>query len=647
MTRVLSVLFALGSLALLPSCALRTPDTANAPEDESALIGQQPTKAERALTESQRSRLYYHILLADIADSRGEHAVAHQNFLHAARLSDRPELARRAAIAAERAADAKASLSAAQFWTELAPDDVDGQELLAIGYLRAGQSDKALDALRTVVDRVRAKNGKLLRELLRVIETETKATTLAVFERLAADDDDADISFAAAYLALRLKQWPAVERWAERSLKKQPNRLDPLKLKLHALQAQNRSDEAIAIIDNTLQKTPERQELVLLGGQLLARQGKTADAIARYQDFVKTHANAREVRFALAALLYDAKDYLGARPHFEAVAAAGEQTSVALYYLGDIAVRQKEVLRAIAYFRQVKGGRFHYEALSTIAQLLAESGDLPAARRQLAEAAGELPTRRLDFVITDIDLLRDAKRYREAKKLLDAELKQQPEHVQLLLAQAQLASAQNDHALTSRALTQALGNVENPALRKQLILAGSEVLRAAGQHKAALTLVNKGLEQDGEDLDLLYARALLAESMQQFAASEQDLRAILLRDPDNGTALNALGYALADRNTNLDEASALIAKALKLSPNDPAVIDSMGWLQYRLGNLPEALSHLRRAYALHPDPEIAAHLGEVLWRSGQKTEARRLWQDALKKNPGHTVLKRVIKRFKP
>ena len=123
------------------------------------------------------------------------------------------------------------------------------------------------------------------------------------------------------------------------------------------------------------------------------------------------------------------------------------------------------------------------------------------------------------------------------------------------------------------------------------------------------------------------------------------MRAILVADPKNAQALNALGYTLADRTTRYPEALGYIEQALALLPGDAAVLDSMGWVQYRLGDHAKALDYLRRAYQANPDAEIAAHLVEVLWASGQREEAKKIWREALRKNPDSSHLLKLKEKF--
>jgi len=145
--------------------------------------------------------------------------------------------------------------------------------------------------------------------------------------------------------------------------------------------------------------------------------------------------------------------------------------------------------------------------------------------------------------------------------------------------------------------------------------------------------------------ELLYDYALLAERLDHTDVMETSLRRVMALAPDNQHAYNALGYSFAERGVRLPEAYALIEKALQMAPDDPFIMDSMGWVQFRMGNLPAAEEALRRAYALRADPEIAVHLGEVLWQKGEKAEAQKLWRDAQGKDPKNEALKSTLARL--
>ena len=149
-----------------------------------------------------------------------------------------------------------------------------------------------------------------------------------------------------------------------------------------------------------------------------------------------------------------------------------------------------------------------------------------------------------------------------------------------------------------------------------------------------------------DDADLLYEQAMVEDKLDRHVEMERLLRRVIELKPDHPHAHNALGYSLADRSMRLAEARTLLQRAMELSPNDPFIVDSMGWLEYRAGNREEAVRLLRKAYASRPDTEIAAHLGEVLWASGRRDEARRIWQDARGRDAANEVLRETLARLK-
>jgi len=189
--------------------------------------------------------------------------------------------------------------------------------------------------------------------------------------------------------------------------------------------------------------------------------------------------------------------------------------------------------------------------------------------------------------------------------------------------------------------------VANNQQRAQLVMAEAQLLRDAGRNQDAYDLLGKALEKLPNYPDLLYDHAMAAEKLDQLDVLEANLRKLIQLKPDHAHAYNALGYTLADRNMRLQEARDLIAQALKLAPEDPFIVDSMGWVEFRLGNFNQSLEYLHRAYQMRADPEIAAHLGEVLWAKGERDEAKRVWQAALKEYPDNETLRRAVKRFVP
>ncbi|WP_426140909.1 tetratricopeptide repeat protein [Pseudomonas sp. DWP3-1-2] len=211
------------------------------------------------------------------------------------------------------------------------------------------------------------------------------------------------------------------------------------------------------------------------------------------------------------------------------------------------------------------------------------------------------------------------------------------------LRQADILMSNGSAAEASKRLTEA--REAQPDYAIQLYLIEAETLANNNQAERGWQVLNQALKQYPDDLNLLYTRAMLAEKRDDLTQMEKDLRAILKREPENAMALNALGYTLSDRTTRYAEAKELIEKAHKLNPDDPAVLDSLGWVNYRLGNLDEAERLLRQALERFPDHEVAAHLGEVLWAKGEQREARKVWGKALEQQPDSPILRSTLLRL--
>lgn len=191
------------------------------------------------------------------------------------------------------------------------------------------------------------------------------------------------------------------------------------------------------------------------------------------------------------------------------------------------------------------------------------------------------------------------------------------------------------------------GAVDDPEQLAMAFMLEAELLLRAGRAPAAMQVYERALESLPDEPRLRYARALGLVELGDSAGAERDLRALIELDADDANALNALGYTLADENRNLDEAHALIRRALELQPGQPAFLDSLGWVLFRLGRPDEALPPLQQAWALQRDAEVAAHLGEVLWVLGRRDEAREVFEQGRQEEPDNRVLAQTLERLRP
>ncbi|WPL13637.1 tetratricopeptide repeat protein [Thiorhodovibrio litoralis] len=340
--------------------------------------------------------------------------------------------------------------------------------------------------------------------------------------------------------------------------------------------------------------------------QLLVSEDRTDEAIVELERYFSQGTDDLELRTLYAQLLIEAKRYEDARAAFDTLLASRPDMPGVLFAAGVLSLQLKD-----------------YDAARDYLLRLRQSGervqDATFMLGQTEEAAGQLEQARVWYEKVRGD------------KALDAQIR---------LASVEARLGQPARA---RERLQRLRD-ESPHQQPALYLIEGEILRDINDGSGAMAVYDQALEQFPDNPDLLYARALLAATLQQVDVLERDLRRVLSMDPDHADALNALGYTLADQTDRLDEAKGFISRALELEPDQPAVLDSMGWLLYRMGKPAEAEAYLRKALEQLTDGEIAAHLGEVLWALGRRDEARAVWQQALDQFPDHDYLLRVIER---
>jgi Flp pilus assembly protein TadD len=342
--------------------------------------------------------------------------------------------------------------------------------------------------------------------------------------------------------------------------------------------------------------------------QVLQRRSP-AEASASLAAFLAKYPAAREARLAYARVLVGERKFAEARTQFETLLAAHPKNPDVVYavallaaQLKDYATAEKNLRRLLDMgFRDPNGVRF------TLGQIAEEQKQWQAAIDwyQSIERGDQYFASRLRVasVMAKQGKLEEARAY---LRNVDAGGEQQ---VQLLIAEAQL-------------------------------------LRDAKRDREAFDLLGKALAAQPNQPELLYDHALTAERLERFDVLEDNLRKLIQIRPDHAHAHNALGYSFADRNVHLAEARKLIERALELSPDDSFIIDSLGWVLYRQGDLKGAEAQLRRAYLGRADGEIGAHLGEVLWMMGRRDDAARIWDEALKNHPDNETLQKTVKRLK-
>lgn len=367
---------------------------------------------------------------------------------------------------------------------------------------------------------------------------------------------------------------------------------------------------ALGETEKALQLRPDWEAAALIRTQLQARQSP-ATAIDSLQDFIKRYPDARDARLALARLLISEKQYDAARSQFDRLIKDNPDNPEVIYPVAMLALQQGDIAT----------GRAQLERL-----LHTDISDKSTPHFFLGQI--EQDEKKLDAALDHYLQVTSGEQYIAARSRA---------------AQILLQQGKNEEARTLLHETRGSSNAE----RTQLTMAEAQLLREAGRHAEAFTLLETALKNQPDSPELLYESALTAERLGKPEVLEAHLTRLLKIAPEHAHALNALGYSWAERNIRLPEAHELISRALSLMPEDPFIMDSLGWVLYRQGKLGEALTTLQRAYSLKADPEIAAHIGELLWAMNRKDEARRLLSDAARQNPDSEVLNATIKKLLP
>ena len=365
-------------------------------------------------------------------------------------------------------------------------------------------------------------------------------------------------------------------------------------------------DESLAKLDKIFEIDPQQSQALLLEARVrLARKDKKP--FVRIEQALENDPDNLQLRLQYARLLTTG-DMKAARKQFEILSAQSPRDGDLLLSLALINREIGDDLAARAYLKQ----------LMALQQRVDEANYYLG---RIAEDQGEQQLAISHYMQVE-----------EPPELISAANR----IGQILIGSGQVEQARE----TFRRQRQAY-----PGQAEPLYALEAELLAQAGLKDDALAVYNAAVLAFPESNNLLYARSMLAEQLGDLALMESDLRDIIQREPDNATALNALGYTLANKTERYGEAYELITRALALQPDEPAILDSMGWVLYRKGRYDEALEYLTRAYNEFPDPEVAAHLGEVLWVSGDTEAATSVWQGALVRDPQHKVLRETLERL--
>jgi tetratricopeptide (TPR) repeat protein len=526
--------------------------------------------------------LLYQLMAAEVAAQRGDIGTAYAVYLKLARETRDPRLARRATELALQGRALPESVEAARLWSELAPKSSDASQTLAMLYAANGQFD---DAYKLFADQLKtaAKPAEELGRIQRALtRSQDKAGAFGLLERLAQPyDKTAEVRLVLA----------------------------------NGAQAAGLTGRAIDEAKAAAQLAPDSERAVLTAAQAMQSTDR-AGALATLSGFLQRNPASVDVRFAHARLLIADRQYAPARAEFQRLLQADPKNPDLLYSMALLSMQGNLRADARSYLQRY---------LALLEEPGNEERDADAAYLNLAQIAEE------------------EKQYAEALKWL-RKIEGGEEYVPARLREASVL-AKMQRMDEARKLVRSI-KAQSDDERVQLVIAEAQLLRDANRHEESHTMLAQALAKNPDNVSLLYDTAMSAEKTNRVVEMEKHLRRLIELRPDNAHAYNALGYTFADRNTRLPEALQLIEKAHALTPDDPYILDSLGWVHFRMGDLKRAREYLERAYQAKPEPEVTIHLAEVLWAAGDHAAARKLLREVRSAEPGNELLKSTIARLR-
>jgi tetratricopeptide (TPR) repeat protein len=557
---------------------------------QTAPTGKHKTAATETAEEdtSADGNLFYEVFLGEVTTRTGDPGAGYALMLDAARRSHSSQLYQRAADIALQSRSGDYALAAAKAWQEDHPQSRDANRYVLQILVALNRVSETTAPLQQFIQQAPAPSKVgILNAIPQMFGrvSDKAAAAKAVQEALRTEMSNPSTG-AAAWIALGRMRLAANDRTGSLESLAKAQAIDPgyeglARLALELLD--EGSNEAKPFVTNFLQQQPA-PEIRMLYARVLLAQSQFAEASDQLKRVTQDKPDMAEAWLVLASLqLQDQKPVLAAASlrKFMDVAQAA----------GDSEINQ----------------RIMTQAYVLAAQIAEKQGDLKAAQGWLDRI--ESPNDSFSVQRQRASILAKQGRMPEARALL-----------------RELPGSNADE-------------------QRMKLLAEVQLLKDNNQNEEAFQLQAKALPQSPEDNDLAYDQAMLAEKTGRLDVMEKLLRQVIARQPDYHHAYNALGYSLADRGVRLSEAKQLIQKALDLAPGDPFITDSLAWAEFRLGNKARAQQLLQSAFAKKPDPEIAAHLGEVLWSQGNTEEAKAIWKEGLRLNPDNQTLKDTLKRL--
>lgn len=555
------------------------------------------------------AQLFYQLLIGEIELREGDAGTAFQVMLDAARRTKDEQLFRRATDIALQARAGDQALAAVMAWRSALPSSGEAHRYLIQLLIALNRPAESVEPIRSLIELTPAgERSALIQSLPAFFSRQSdKAQSAALIESALQPYADAGPNRVAARVAMA-RAWLGVPDAAK---------AQALLQRAHADDPADESPALLAAV--ALASVPEAEGVIL--GQL------------------KANPDSHGVRLAYVRALTSAQRFVESVAQLQEVTTRAPELAPPWLTLGALQLELRQPAEAAASLQTYLE---RLDAAPATTRVTSAHGDDDEDDDGTTPASGAEQGRQQAWL-----LLAQAAEQRRDFKTAETWLAKVDNPQRLLEVQTRRATllARQGKVREARELVRRTPEREQADVRAKL-LAEAQVLRDVKQWKDANGVLAQANQRFPDDVELLYEQSMMAEKLNRMDEMERLLRKVIQLKPDHHHAYNALGYSLAERNQRLPEAKSLIQKALELSPGEPFITDSLGWVEYRLGNKAEALRLLKTAYQARPDPEIAAHLGEVLWVSGQQDEARRIWREARSRDSANDVLRETLARLR-
>lgn len=534
--------------------------------------------------------ILYRVLAAEISLQRGLAGPAYRTYIELARSTRDPRFAQRATEIAFNARIPQQALDAARLWKDLAPTSAAARQVLSTLLVLNGRWDDAEPLLAQQLAAVPAaqRPEALLQLQQQLSRTTDPAGAVTLLQRLGANEMRAPEGRLAIARAKEVAgDIPGALAELDEASRLRPD-FEPAALMAAELRADKSPDAAIEGLKRYLARVPDSVNGHITLARLYLQKNEIPLARQEFETLRRVAPNDPRVPLALGLTSLQARRYDEAEQYLKEFLRMTEKVpaadpNIAFQYLSQIAEEKKDYAGAIQWLDRIDDSRLMPAAEAKRARLLALSGKLDDAQAAFGE------------MLSDADDIADP--VQRAQRVL-------------AVRQAEIAT-----------------------------------LMDAKAYDRARKVLTERVQAEPENADWLYELAMLDEREKRYDSMEKSLRRVIAMQPDQKQGYNALGYSLADRNERLPEALKLLEKASELGPDDPYIMDSLGWVKFRMGDLQPAAELLRSAYAKAPEAEIGAHLGEVLWALGHQDEARKTWTEAAKTEPDNEILVRTLRRY--